>query len=72
MKSTLSSDVGSAKTKATLGNANGNAKEKAMPGSTSKKLKELGEVAALAESAQGGEVKTKQHRGMLLKHWWKV
>ena len=52
------------KTKATLGNASGsNAKEKATPGSTTKKSKELGEVAVLAESGQGGEVKTKAKSG---------
>jgi hypothetical protein len=60
VKSSLSSDVGNVKTKATLGNASGsNAKEKATPGSTTKKLKELGEVSALAESGLGGKGKAK-------------
>jgi hypothetical protein len=60
VKSSTSSDVGNVKTKATLGNASGsNAKEKPMPGSTTKKKKELGEVAANAESGLGGKGKAK-------------
>ncbi len=59
-KSALSSDVGNAKTKATLGNTSGsNSKEKPTPGSTTKKKKELGEVAANAESGLGGKGKAK-------------
>jgi hypothetical protein len=58
------SAVGNVKMKATWGNTSGsNAKEKATLGSTTKKLKELGEVAALAESGQGGKVKTKAKSG---------